>query len=144
MLFRSGDAQVYGDARVYGNAWAYGYTQVHGDAQVYGDARAYGNAWVYGSARVYGCAQVFSSARVYGDARVSKTPIIITGFEYTVTIHDKTASIGCQHKDIDDWLTCDIEEFLPYKEAFRIIIALRNEGNRLSPDEQGPGSLRRN
>ena len=90
-------ARVYGDAQVYGNAWVYGNARVYGDAWVYGDARVYGDAWVYGDARVYG------DAWVYGKVKVEKTPIVVTGLRYTITICGKTAHVGCECHAIAKW-----------------------------------------
>ena len=66
-----------------GNAWVYGNAQVSGDAKVSGDARVYGNAWVYGNA--------------------SKSPVLISGLCYQVTITDTHIKIGCEYHAIDDW-----------------------------------------
>ena len=106
-------AYVGPDARVFGNAWVYGYARVYGNAQVYGDALVYGYAQVYGYALVYGDALVYGYARVYGYALVygyarvqgpvTKTPIVINGFPFTVTIEDELINIGCQSMTLKDW-----------------------------------------
>ncbi len=80
-------AQVSGDAQVSGNAWVYDNAQVSGNAQVYDNAQVYGNAWVYGDA--------------------SKTPIIVSGLCYPVTITDYHIRIGCEFHHISDWRTFD-------------------------------------
>jgi len=64
-------------------------------------AQVSGDAWVSGDARVYGNAQVSGDARVSGDAK--KTPILLSGFSYTVTIQDKGMSIGCEYKTFSQW-----------------------------------------
>jgi carbonic anhydrase/acetyltransferase-like protein (isoleucine patch superfamily) len=128
-----GSALVYGDARVYGSAWVYGNAQVFDSARVYGSARVsgsalvsgsawvydsarvygsalvsgsarvFGSAWVYDSARVYGSARVFGDAWVYGDVKVSKTPIVISGVKYTITITESHIFIGCEGHTIAHW-----------------------------------------
>ena len=91
----------------YGNAWVSGDAQVSGNAQVSGDAQVSGNAWVSGNARVSGNAQVFGDAQVSGDARVcgvtTKTPILISGLRWHVTIINEAMSIGCQFHKIQKW-----------------------------------------
>jgi len=61
----------------------------------------YGNAWVCGDAQVYGDAQVCGDAQVYGDA--SRTPLVITGGPYVVTITDSHMKIGCQFRTLAEW-----------------------------------------
>ena len=89
-LSHDGDAWVSGDAKVYGNA------KVYGDALVYGDAKVYGNALVYGNAQVSGNAH--------------KTPVLISGLHWHVTIIDTEINIGCQFHKIEKW-----EEFTDEK-----------------------------
>ena len=101
-LSHNGDCWVYGNARVSGNAWVYGNAQVYGDARVSGDAQVYGDARVSGNAQVYGDARVSGDAQVYGNA--TKSPIVVTGLRWTVTITDHEMAIGCQHHDISRWL----------------------------------------
>ena len=54
-----------------------------------------GLCWVYGNARVYGNAQVF------GDC--SKTPTVISGLKYLITITDSDLKAGCQFHSLDYW-----------------------------------------
>ena len=97
----------YNLAQVSGNAWVYGNALVYGDARVCGDARVSGDAWVYGYARVSGDAWVYGNARVSGNARVTqecgKTPILISGLRYTLTITDSHLRAGCQCHTFDQW-----------------------------------------
>jgi hypothetical protein len=85
--------------------------QVSGNAWVYGDAQVSGDAWVSGNARVYGDAQVYGNAHVSGDAWVcvdaSKTPIVVSGLAWTVTITDRHMRIGCQYHLLEDWQAFD-------------------------------------
>lgn len=105
----SDNAWVYGDARVCDNAWVYGNAQVYGDARVYGNARVYGDAWVWCNARVfdnawvYGDARVCGNARVWGNARVSRSPKVLTGFPYIVTITDHHVAAGCKMHPPSVW-----------------------------------------
>ena len=54
-----------------------------------------GLCWVYGNAWVYG------DARVYGDC--SKTPTVISGLKYLITITDSDLKAGCQFHSLDYW-----------------------------------------
>ena len=114
-VYISGNARVYGYARVYGNVQVYGNAQVYGDALVSDNARVCGNARVYGDAQVYGDAlisvdaRVSGNARVSGDARVSgnakvfKTPIHISGLQYSITITETHLFAGCQGHKFEEW-----------------------------------------
>ena len=70
-----------------------------------------GDAWVSGYARVYEDAQVSGYARVYGNARVSelttKTPTVISGLYYLVTITDNHLRAGCQCWTFEEWRSFD-------------------------------------
>ena len=72
-----------------GLCWVYGNARISGNAQVYGDARVSGDAWVYGN------------ARVSGDC--SKTPTVISGLKYLITITDSDLKAGCQFHSLDYW-----------------------------------------
>ena len=77
--------------------------QVSGDAWVWGNARVWGDAQVSDSARVWGDARVSGNARVSGDALVSKSPILISGLLWSVTITDFHIQIGCEIHTIKEW-----------------------------------------
>ncbi len=94
-LSHEGKCWVSGNARVHGNAL------VSGNAQVYGNARVYGDALVSGNARVHGDALVSGNALVHGDC--SKTPIVISGLKYLITITDSDLKAGCQFHSFDYW-----------------------------------------
>lgn len=121
----SGDAWVFGDAQVFGNARVYVHAQVSGDAKICGQGQVFGDAWVYDAhvfenAQVFGNCQVFGSARVFGranvlhnaqvsnhviiceDDRVSRTPLVLTGLAYPVTVSDRHIQIGCTCLTFDD------------------------------------------
>ena len=100
-LSHDGLCWVYGNAQVSGNAWVSGNAQVSGNARVSGDARVCGDALVYGDARVYGDAVVSGDARVSGDC--SKTPTVISGLKYPITITDSDLKAGCQFHSLDYW-----------------------------------------
>ena len=96
-LSNDGDAWVYGNALVYGNA------RVSGNAWVSGNARVYGNARVSGDALVSGNALVSGDAWVSGDAEASKTPIVLCGLKFTITVSDKHLSAGCEIATFEEW-----------------------------------------
>jgi hypothetical protein len=110
-----GDAKVYGVAQVSGRVWVYGEALVYGEARVcgearvsdkacvYGEAQVYGEARVYDEAKVYGDAQVYGDAKVYGGVKVSKTPTLITGLKYNITVTSDYIFIGCEGHTIDYW-----------------------------------------
>lgn len=66
-----------------------------------------GNCWVSGNAEVYGDARVFGDAWVSGNAEVTqtctKTPIVISGLNYLVTITDNHVRVGCQCFTLEEW-----------------------------------------
>ena len=80
-----------------GIAWVYDNALVYDNARVYGDARVCGSALVYGGARVYG------NALAYGDARVSRTPKVLSGFPYVVTVTDNHIAAGCERHPPSVW-----------------------------------------
>ncbi len=55
-------------------------------------------------------------------APLKKNAICISGFPYKVTIFDETAQIGCQTETIAEWLRCEREDFLPYRDAFKAVV----------------------
>lgn len=67
-----------------------------GSAWISGDAQISGNARIYEGAQIYGDAQIYEDARIYGDALVKKSPIIVSGLTYPVTITETHIFIGCQ------------------------------------------------
>lgn len=93
-------ARVYGNAQVYGNARVYNSAQVCSNALVYGNALVCDSAQVYDNAVVYGNAQVCGNALVYG--LCSRTPVVVSGYEYVVTIQDEIVSVGCKTITITD------------------------------------------
>lgn len=105
------------DAQVFGNAL------VCGDAQVHGDARVRGDAQVYGDARVYGNARVYDNALVCG--RCSRSPLYISGYEYSVTVCDDVISVGCQKASLEKWSSGWAPEKAPLLERSReLLLAL--------------------
>ena len=107
-------------------------------AQVYGDAWVSGNARVYGNAQVYGNAWVYGDARVYGDAQ--KTPILVSGLHWQVTITDSQMTIGCQSHELTEWQNfddCQIAE-MDGKNALRfwqvykdVLLTIARENGRM-------------
>lgn len=107
-------AQIYGNARIYGHAQVsegarvYGHAQVFGDARIYGHAKIYGRAQIYGRAKIYGRANVLHNAKVSNhvviseDDRVSRTPLVINGLEYPITVTDRHIRIGCTRLTFDE------------------------------------------
>ncbi|WJY17689.1 hypothetical protein QQS45_08515 [Alteriqipengyuania flavescens] len=104
-LSQYGDAWVYDDARVYGTARVSGNARVYGTARVSGNAQVSGDAWVYDDARVYDDAQVSGDAWVSGLA--SRSPLVISGLAYTVTLDDTHMTAGCQSHPLREWLDAD-------------------------------------
>ena len=68
----------------------------NGGGWVADSARVADTAYVGSEARVYGEAQVCGEAQVYGEARVTTTPLMILGLEYTITVCDNQVQIGCK------------------------------------------------
>jgi UDP-3-O-[3-hydroxymyristoyl] glucosamine N-acyltransferase len=91
-----GEALVSGKAHVYGEALVSGKAMVSGEAQVYGKSHVYGEALVSGKAHVYGEARVCGEALVCGEARVYTTPLLLTGYEFAITICDNQVQVGCE------------------------------------------------
>ena len=78
-----------------------------------------GDAWVYGNALVYGDAQVYGNARVTEEC--SRTPILISGLRYAITITDDHLRAGCQCHLISRWSTFTTAEIaaMDGKDALR-------------------------
>ena len=55
----------------------------------------YGLCWVFGNA------QVFGNAWVFGEC--SKTPVVISGLKYPITIIDSDLRVGCQFHSFNYW-----------------------------------------
>ena len=55
-----------------------------------------GGGWVAETASVDASAFVGPEARVYGEARVCTTPILLTGYEFAITICDNQMQVGCK------------------------------------------------
>ena len=72
-------------------------------------------ALVCGEARVYGEAHVYDKAQVCGKALVCHTPVLISGYEFSLTILDSQVQIGCKTVKSAEDLTPDIfpEESCP-------------------------------
>ena len=101
------NARVFDNAKVSDNAWISDNAWVFDNAWILDNARVSDDAWVFDNARVYGNARVSDNAQVYGNAMVcgdtSKSPINITGLEYSITITDRHIKIGCEFHSIEQW-----------------------------------------
>ena len=103
-----------------GLGWVADTAHVDPSAYVGPNARVYGYARVSGSARVYGDAHVSGDARVSGDAHVSRTPLVLSGFEYTVTVCDAPyVCVGCQIATLEQWEAGHAPEECPRLESAR-------------------------
>lgn len=113
-------AYVGPEARVYGQARIYGYAAIGGFA-IISDTATIG-----GSAFVGGTAAIGDSASIGGSAVVTRTPVVVTGFEYTVTICDAPhVCVGCQTATLEEWAAGYTPEKAPLLEAARdVIVAL--------------------
>jgi len=109
----NGGGWVADSARVSETAYIGNNARVSDNAWVYGNARVYDNAWVYGNAWVYDGACVSANARVRSVCTI--TPIVVSSFEYGVTVCDTIAHIGCKDVSKDDYITADMfpEEHCP-------------------------------
>ena len=117
-------------ARVFGEAYVFGEARVFGAARVYGGARVYGESRVYGEAHVFGKVRVFYKARVSGMARASRSPIVIAGGEYDVTITDTHVQIGCMCHPLSWWRENPPPESCPKLEAMRDAIVAIAEAHQ--------------
>jgi carbonic anhydrase/acetyltransferase-like protein (isoleucine patch superfamily) len=110
----TGDAVVAGSSKVFQKALVADKALIDGQALVYGGAEVFGNAKVIGRSKVHDGAWVYGDIIVLGQAnitsRCTKTPIVLTGLEYDVTIMDDHISIDCQTKSFDEWRTITREE----------------------------------
>ena len=61
----------------------------------------YGLCWVSDNAQVSDNARVFGDARVSGEC--SKTPVVISGLKYPITIIDSDLRVGCQFHSFNYW-----------------------------------------
>lgn len=77
-----------------GLAWLFYNARVFGNTKIDGNARVGSNAWVDGN------------ARIGGSARVTRTPKVLTGFPYTVTITDHHIRAGCEQHPPSVWRDC--------------------------------------
>ena len=49
---------------------------------------------------------------VYGDAMVSRTPVVISGLFYPITISDNMLAAGCQNWTFEEWRAKSENEIL--------------------------------
>ena len=118
-MFDFGFGPVAAHRHANGGGWVADSARVADTAYVGSEAQVYGKAQVCGEARVYGKALVCGGARVYGKARVTTTPLVISGLEYTITVCDNQVQIGCKTVPATAQLSADMfpEESCPILRA---------------------------
>lgn len=118
MIF--GLAEISGDAIICDTVQVKDRSKVFDKAQMYGSSRCYNKAEIFGNAKINDQARVFKEAWVYDDAEVNgqayvsgkctKTPIVLMGLPYTVTIMDEEISFDCEIRTHQQWLDISTEE----------------------------------
>ena len=101
--FKDGKGPVPAHQHPNGEGWVADTAKVSETAYVGPYAEVSGDAWVFGNAKVFGDARVFGDAKVSGDVKVTRTPAVISGFQYVVVITDSHISVGCQQGTFDYW-----------------------------------------
>ena len=134
----SNNARVYGNAMMFGWSRAYNYAEVFGNSKLKDNVRALLDAWVYGDVEVSGTA--------YITAKCTRTPLVLMGLPYTVTIMDEELSFDCQSRTTQEWMEMTNEELmvLDKSKAVRFFNKYRDHMKYLANIHQGVGNARSN
>ena len=100
----SDNAMIYGNAKMFGWSRAYNNSEVFGDAVLKDQVRVFLDAWVYGELEV--------SGKAYVSGKCTKTPVVLMGLPYVVTIMDDELSFDCQAKLSQEWLSITNQELM--------------------------------
>ena len=135
----SEDAFIHGHAQIHGNAVVSGSSRISDNAHILENSKITGESFVYGDAIIMGSSNIHFSIIGYGakccenaavhdssitegghiTSTVTTTPIVISGFPYTITIMDTAISIGCMTKTLTQWRRFNISRSYDYhKEAW--------------------------
>ena len=137
-------AQASDNARVYGKAMMFGWSRAYNNAEVFGNSklkdnvRALLDAWVYGDVEV--------SGKAYVTAKCTRTPLVLMGLPYTVTIMDDELSFDCQSRTTLEWMEMTNEELmmLDKAKAVRFFNKYRDQMKYLADMHQGGKNVRSN
>lgn len=139
-----GNAAIGDNARMYDNSEAFESAIIFDDAKLYSNSRAYGRCEVFGNAEMTDVSKASQQAWVGRDVvlkgeakvteKVSKTPIVVSGLYYNVTIMDNHLSVDCVTRTREEWMEISNRELLLFdgKPAVRFFNEYREMLNTIA------------
>ena len=139
-----GNAAIGGNAKMYDNTAAFDSAIIFDEAKLYGNSNAYGRCEIFSNAEMADMSKASQNAWVgkdvilKGEANVTekttKTPIVISGLYYNVTVMDNHLSVDCMTRTRGEWMEISNRELLLFdgKPAVRFFNEYRDMLNMVA------------